>query len=119
VAHLADFSNGFWCSARMSYGLSYHVRRKARPLPSKEQIVSESEPFRSSHPGSIGGATPRTERVHIAATVNRVANRQRLPPQSVPKLSDKSYAGSNIEREGGATSARGLVAIPPMAFELF
>jgi hypothetical protein len=33
--------------------------RKARPLVSGDQIVSESERLRSSHPGSIGGATPR------------------------------------------------------------
>src|SRR5271155_4057041 len=33
--------------------------RKARPLVSEDQFVSDSEPLRSSHPGSIGGATPR------------------------------------------------------------
>src|SRR5208283_5870237 len=53
--------------------------RKARPLVSEDQIVSESEPLRSSHPGSIGSATPRVGSDRRA--VNRVAIPQQLPPR--------------------------------------
>ncbi len=51
--------------------------RKARPLASEDQLVSESEPLRSSHPGSIGGTTP-------VGAVNRVAKRQQLPAPAQP-----------------------------------
>lgn len=57
--------------------------RKARPLVSEDQFVSESEPLRSSHPGSIGGATPHVGEVQIGA-VNRVANHQQLPAPAQP-----------------------------------
>ncbi len=56
--------------------------RKARPLASEDQIVSESEPLRSSHPGSIGSATPRAGSERRA--VNRVAIPQQLPASAQP-----------------------------------
>ena len=47
--------------------------RKARPLVSEDRIVSESKPLRSSHPGSIGGATPRVGKFRSAPSTESLS----------------------------------------------